>query len=84
MDVHGGYWKAHDKSHKGHLPEFFCRRGIVFVSLNCRLAPAVTHPVLNQDVVRAAAWAHDHIAEHGGDAAQLFHAGHSAGAQLVA
>ena len=84
MYVHGGYWKAGDKSQKGHLPEFFCQRGFVFVSLNYRLAPAVKHPVLIQDVARAVAWVHDHIAEHGGDAAQLFLTGHSAGAQLVA
>jgi acetyl esterase/lipase len=82
--VHGGYWKAGDKANKGHLPEFFCQRGFIFVTLNYRLAPAVKHPVLIQDVVRAAAWVHDHIAEHGGDAAQLFLTGHSAGAHLVA
>lgn len=84
MYVHGGYWKAGDKSQKGHLPEFFCRRGFVFVTLNYRLAPAAKHPVLIQDVARAVAWVHDHIAAHGGDAAQLFLTGHSAGAQLVA
>ncbi len=84
MYVHGGYWKAGDKAQKGHLPEFFCRRGFVFVTLNYRLAPAVKHPVLIQDVSRAVAWVHDHIAAHGGDAAQLFLTGHSAGAQLVA
>jgi acetyl esterase/lipase len=82
--VHGGYWKAGDKSQTGHLPEFFCRRGFVLVTLNYRLAPAVKHPVLIQDVARAVAWVHDHIAKHGGDAAQLFLTGHSAGAQLVA
>lgn len=84
MYVHGGYWKAGDKAQKGHLPEFFCQRGFVFVSLNYRLAPAAKHPVLIQDVARAVTWVHDHIAEHGGDAAQLFLTGHSAGAQLVA
>lgn len=84
MYVHGGYWKAGDKAQKGHLPEFFCQRGFVFVSLNYRLAPAAKHPVLIQDVARAVAWVHDHIAEHGGDAVQLFLTGHSAGAQLVA
>lgn len=84
MYVHGGYWKAGDKAQKGHLPEFFCQRGFVFVTLNYRLAPAVKHPVLIQDVAWAVAWVHDHIAEHGGDAGQLFLTGHSAGAQLVA
>jgi hypothetical protein len=44
----------------------------------------VKHPVLIQDVARAVAWVHDHAAEHGGDAAQLFLTGHSAGAHLVA
>jgi arylformamidase len=82
--VHGGYWKAGDKSQKGHLPDFFCRLGFVFVSVNYRLAPAVKHPVLIQDVARAVAWVHDRIAEHGGDPSQIFLTGHSAGAQLVA
>jgi acetyl esterase/lipase len=82
--VHGGFWKAGDKATKGHLPEFFCRRGFVFVTLNYRLVPAAKHPVLIQDVARAVAWVHEHIAEHGGDASQLFLTGHSAGAQLVA
>ena len=82
--VHGGYWKAGDKAQKGHLPEFFCQRGFVFVTVNYRLAPAVKQPVLIQDVARAVTWVHDHIATHGGDAAKLFLTGHSAGAQLVA
>lgn len=82
--VHGGYWKAGDKANKGHLPEFFCGRGFVFVAINYRLAPAAKHPVLIQDVARAVAWVHDHIAEYGGDPSQLFLTGHSAGAHLVA
>jgi len=82
--VHGGYWKAGDKAQKGHLPDFFCQHGFVFVSVNYRLAPAAKHPVLIQDVARSVAWVHDHIAAHGGDPAQIFLTGHSAGAQLVA
>lgn len=82
--VHGGYWKAGDKSQTGNLPAFFCERGFVFVSINYRLAPAAKHPVIIQDVARAVAWVHDHIAEHGGDPGQIFLTGHSAGAHLVA
>jgi acetyl esterase/lipase len=82
--VHGGYWKAGDKAQKGHLPEFFCGRGFVFVTINYRLAPAAQHPALIQDVARAVAWVHEHIAQHGGDPAQIFLTGHSAGAHLVA
>ncbi len=82
--VHGGYWKAGDKANKGDLRQFFCGRGFVFVTINYRLAPEVRHPVLIQDVARAVAWVHDHIAGHGGDPGQLFLTGHSAGAHLVA
>lgn len=82
--VHGGYWKAGDKSQTGSLPAFLCGRGFVFVSINYRLAPAVKHPVIVQDVARAVAWVHDHIAEHGGDPEQVFLTGHSAGAHLAA
>lgn len=82
--VHGGYWKAGDKSQTGSLPAFFCGRGFVFVSINYRLAPAVKHPVIVQDVARAVAWVHDHIADKGGDPEQVFLVGHSAGAHLVA
>ena len=42
--VHGGYWKAGDKSNRSRLPEFFCGRGCVFVSVDCRLSPAAKHP----------------------------------------
>lgn len=82
--VHGGYWRAGDKSQTGNLPAFFFEHGFVFVSINYRLAPAARHPVIIQDVARAVAWVHDHIAQHGGDPGQIFLAGHSAGAQLVA
>jgi acetyl esterase/lipase len=82
--VHGGYWKAGDKANKGNLPQFFCGRGFVFVSVNYRLAPAAQHPSLIQDVARAVAWVHDHIARHGGDPSQILLTGHSAGAHLVA
>jgi acetyl esterase/lipase len=82
--VHGGYWMAGDKSNARHLPEFLCGRGFLFVTVNYRLAPAAKHPALIQDVARAVAWVHDHIGEQGGDPAQLFLTGHSAGAHLVA
>ncbi len=82
--VHGGYWKAGDKANTGNLPQFFCGHGFVFVTINYRLAPAAKHPALTQDVARAVAWVHDHIARHGGDPAQIFLTGHSAGAHLVA
>lgn len=82
--VHGGYWKAGDKGQVGRLPEFFSNAGYLLVSVNYRLSPAAKHPDHIQDVAKAVAWVHDHIAKHGGDPEQIYLTGHSAGAQLVA
>ncbi len=82
--VHGGFWMLGDKTHTAHMPAFFCGHGFVFVSVNYRLSPAVKHPVHIEDVARAVAWVHDHIAQHGGDPAQILLMGHSAGGHLVA
>ncbi len=82
--LHGGHWMAGDKRTVGRLSEFFCGASYLFVSVNYRLAPKATHPAHIQDVAAAVAWVHDHIAEYGGDPAQIFLTGHSAGAHLAA
>ena len=56
----------------------------MFVSINYRLTPAGKHPANIQDVAKAVAWVHNHIAEHGGDPSQINIMGHSAGAHLTA
>jgi len=53
--VHGGYWKAGDKANKSRLPEFFCGRGFVYVTINYRLSPAARHPTHIRDVASAVA-----------------------------
>lgn len=85
--IHGGGWRRGDKSSPGvgsQPAAHFCARGFVFVSINYRLTPAGKHPAKTQDVAKAVAWVHDHIAEHGGDPAQINIMGHSAGAHLTA
>src|SRR5262249_59746854 len=57
--------------------------GVVFVSVNYRLTPAVTHPAHVSDVAAAVRWVRDHAAEFGGDADQIVLMGHSAGCHLV-
>lgn len=81
--VHGGGWRGGDKSNRGHgenLAQLYCAEGFVLVSVNYRLTPAGQHPANIQDVAKAVAWVHGHIAEHGGDPAQMSIMGHSAGA----
>jgi arylformamidase len=82
--VHGGGWKAGDKSRVGRKAEYFTGRGWAFVSVNYRLLPEGRHPANVEDVAAAIAWVHDHAAEHGIDPDAIFVMGHSAGAHLAA
>jgi len=85
--IHGGGWRGGDKGNRPvgeNLAQRYCPEGFVLVSVNYRLTPAGRHPANIQDVAKAVAWVHDHIAEHGGDPEQMFVMGHSAGAHLAA
>lgn len=82
--VHGGGWQNGDKSQVAAMPATFNDAGIVFVSVNYRLSPAIEFPVQAEDVGAAIGWVHQNIAAYGGDPTQLFLMGHSAGAHLVA
>lgn len=81
--VHGGEWTKGDKTAVSFKPKFFNENGIVFVSINYRLSPAVKHPAHVTDVATALRWLHDHAAEFGGDGDKLVLMGHSAGCHLV-
>jgi acetyl esterase/lipase len=48
------------------------------------LSPSVSHPTHVEDAAASFAWVKRHIAEYGGDPTQVFVAGHSAGAYLLA
>jgi len=82
--IHGGGWQAGDKASVQIKPQFFMDKGFVFVSTNYRLLPKVDMGTIVRDVAKSIRWAHDHVAEHGGDPTRLFIMGHSAGAQLAA
>jgi arylformamidase len=85
--IHGGGWRTGDKANAGVVSPkagFFVGKGLIFVSINYRLSPAIQHPVHVQDCAAAVAWVHDHIAKHGGDPDRIAVMGHSAGAHLAA
>ncbi len=90
--VHGGGWGSGDKagaekpgSGADITPWFqpLTDAGIAWVSINYRLAPAHRWPAPLDDTRAAVAWVRAHIAEHGGDPAQLALMGHSAGGHLA-
>ncbi|HCI47627.1 MAG TPA: hypothetical protein DFI00_10070 [Rhodospirillaceae bacterium] len=85
--IHGGGWQIGRKDTndllKNKVP-YFDREGWVFTSINYRLVPNATPAEQAHDVATALVWLRDHIAEHGGDPAQIHIMGHSAGAHLAA
>jgi acetyl esterase/lipase len=82
--VHGGGWTRGDRALVGSQPKLFNDAGIVLVSVDYRLSPAVQHPAHADDVAAAVAWTKANIARHGGDPKKIFVMGHSAGAHVAA
>jgi len=81
--VHGGGWNKRDKDEVGAQPKLFNDAGILVVSINYRLVPAVQHPENVRDVAAAIAWMKQNISKYGGDPQKIVLMGHSAGSHLV-
>ena len=81
--VHGGEWTRGDKAAVSYKPRFLNENDVVFVSVNYRLTPPVTHPAHVSDVAAALRWVHDHAEEFGGDPKKIVLMGHSAGCHLA-
>jgi acetyl esterase/lipase len=82
--MYGGGWRSGDKRLFEHLGRAFAVRGIVAVTVNYRLTPAVRSPAHAEDCAEAVAWVERSIAQYGGDRSRIILMGHSAGAHLAA
>lgn len=82
--IHGGGWKAGDKTAVQKKPQAFVAKGFVFVSTNYRFVPNVTVKEMTGDIAKSIRWVHDHAQDFGGDPKSIFVMGHSAGAHLAA
>jgi arylformamidase len=81
--VHGGYWRALDKSDFSFVAPVFTQAGAMVVVPNYALCPAVSIEQITWQLVRALQWVWQHAAAHGGDAQRIVVAGHSAGGHLA-
>ena len=82
--IHGGGWYEGDKGGQEHKAEAFIKHGFLFVSVNYRLSPGVSHPAHVQDVAKAIAWTYKNARKYGGNPEKIYLMGHSSGAHLAA
>ena len=80
---HGGYWKGGAKEGRRFPGPVWNDRGVAWVPVEYRLAPAAAMDDIVADARRAIAWFHAHAARHGCDPSTLHVAGNSAGGHLA-
>ena len=82
--IHGGYWRALDKSDFSFVAPVFTQAGAMVVVPNYALCPAVSVEHITLQLVRALQWVWHNAAQYGGDPQRIVVAGHSAGGHLAA
>jgi len=70
--IHGGYWRAFDKSDQSFIAPSFTADGAVVLVPNYSLCPAVTIEQIALQMTRVVAWAWHHAGEFGGDESDEF------------
>ena len=82
--IHGGFWRALDKSDHSFVVPFFLDAGISVANINYDLCPTVTLDVIVEEMKRALPYCYQQASEWGVDPNRIYVAGHSAGAHLAA
>jgi len=82
--IHGGYWKAMDKSDYSWIARPWVQQGAHVLVINYMLCPKATIGEIVKQVRRGYRWIVDHSATLGLDPSRLTLVGHSAGAHLAA
>src|SRR5271170_6379062 len=82
--IHGGYWRALDKSEHSFVAPPLVAQGISVAVINYDLCPQVRIGDIVEQCREAVAWLHREGARFGVPAQRLVVAGHSAGGHLAA
>ncbi|MFI4988275.1 MAG: alpha/beta hydrolase [Alphaproteobacteria bacterium] len=82
--IHGGYWRANDKSSFSFVASGYVEAGVSVVAVGYPLAPRVTLDALTESIRRAVGWVHRNAGSFGADPARIHVSGHSAGGHLTA
>lgn len=81
--IHGGYWRAQDKSEFSYVAETYVASGINLAVINYRLAPRVTMDDIVADVRASIAFLHRNSANYGYASDKIYVSGSSAGGHLT-
>ena len=82
--IHGGYWRALDKSDHSHLAIPFVNNNCLYFTLNYGLCPNVKLTEINNQIHSAIKWIYKNCHKYGGDPQNINISGHSVGAHLCA
>lgn len=82
--LHGGFWRALDKSDFSFIAAPFVERGVTVAVVNYALAPAVTVEFIVRQMLAAHAWLYRNAGKYGAPRERIYVCGHSAGGHLTA
>ena len=81
--IHGGYWRALDKSYHTHMAIPFIEKQICFFNINYELCPRVKLSEIKNQIIEAILWIHSHASKFNANNQNIVISGHSAGAHLA-